>query len=39
MLSELRAESQAHLAVVKTVEGRWRLERIVEPFEQVAVDE
>src|SRR5437867_6776796 len=39
MLSELTAEGQTHLAVVNTVEGRWRLERIVEPFKQVAVDE
>ncbi len=39
LLSQLAAEVQAHLAIMDTIEGRWRLEWIVEPFEQVAIYE
>lgn len=39
MLSELDAESQVHLAIVNTGQGRWRLVRIVQPGEEIAVNE
>jgi hypothetical protein len=36
VLSELRAEGQSHLAVVK---DGWRLEGVVQPCEKVTIDE
>ena len=39
LLSELAAESQGHLAIVNALESRRCLERIVEPFVEVTIDE
>ena len=38
MLSELTAEGQIHLSIVNPLKSRRRVERIVKPLEQVAID-